>query len=244
MISAIAKNFNLICRECNRLRLAYFHMPKFSFKIVIKYSVFLAVVIFTLACKRKDITTIKGLLLEANTGAIVEGAEVEISYSKLSNGVYSSGYSSLGKAESNSAGEYSIEFENVSAVDYRLRVIREGFFYHEEFINRDEIENGYVNQLDMKLFEEATFNLHFFNQGSAENQLIFRLEPHSEGCSDCCESDTWSFKGIKDTTIVCQVHAHQTIYYDATIIGPNGSSEKDGKIVAEVGENYLEFSFD
>lgn len=197
-----------------------------------------------MACKRKDATVIKGLLLESHTGSVVDGAEVDLSYSKLSNGVYSSGYSALGKVESNAAGEFSIEFENVSAVDFRLRVIRDGFFYYEEILNRDEIKNGSVNQVDLKLFEEATINFHFFNQSSAENQLVFRLEPHSEGCLDCCDSDTWSFKGINDTTIACKVHAHQTIFYDATIIGPNGSSEKDGKIDAEVGENYLNLSFD
>lgn len=200
--------------------------------------------IFLNSCGKHDKTIISGTVLEHYSGEPVANAEIKLSYSAFSGGIYSSGYSQIGTTNSDANGHYTFEFENVSAVDFRFQTSAEHYYYRETKINRDEVVNGDKNLLALELYAKALMNFRFKNSTSVQNQLLFALEDHSPGCSDCCFSGSIFMSGITDTLVSCGFYGHEKINYEASTIKTSGTEVTSGTIEIIPGENEFDFNFD
>lgn len=200
----------------------------------------LLVMLTLTACKRSNQTVVYGELTEHYTGIPLDGTEVELAYTELGNGTYSSGYTSLGTVTTDAEGQYRFEFDNVSAIDYRVRAIKDGYFLRELKVGRDDWRPNQENEFNITLYETSSITFRFYNQFSSGNTLIFNLKPHSAGCSSCCSPEKISIGGINDTTFACNVYGNQSIGYEYLVVNSQGIVE-EGEGVIEVDSKAVRF---
>lgn len=195
------------------------------------------------ACKKGKETTVFGTVTEGYDGVAIEGASLEFAYTALNNGTYSSGYTELGSTTTDADGSFSFSFENVSVIDYRVRVRKEGYFFQEHKLTRDQWRLGQENNFSATVYEEAVLNFRFYNSGNSGNTIIFNLKPHSEGCSGCCGTNKIVVGGINDTSFSCQVYGNQQISYELLKVNAGGSEEKKGTIDVSEPETLFEYDY-
>lgn len=202
------------------------------------------VLLVLVGCKKEKETIVSGKATDAYSGAPVSGVVLEFAYSQLRNGSYSAGYTELGTAMSDASGDFAFAFGNVTAVNYRVRLRKEGYFFREVIINQDEWKRSQENVFNPTLFLEASIRFRFYNWSSSENQLLFTLEEHSEGCMDCCTTKSIYVAGITDTSFTCALYGNQEIGYRLNRISPGTSALEEGTIGVEAGENAFEVNFE
>lgn len=202
------------------------------------------ILVVLIGCKKERETIVSGRVTEAYSGVALDGVVLEFAYSQIRNGSYSSGYTELGSATSDASGGFAIEFGNVSAVNYRVRMRKEGYFFQEVTINQDEWKRSQENVFNPAMFLESSIRFRFYNWNSPEKQVLFTLDEHSEGCQDCCTTKSIYLQGVTDTSFTCAVYGNQEIGYRLNRISPGASTVEEGTISVDAGENVFEVNFE
>lgn len=208
------------------------------------WKIFTVLTLVFCGCKKENETIVTGTVSDFYSGGAIGQVQIEFAYSELRNGTYSTGYTDLGEAVSDASGKYSFEFQNVSAVNYRVRLRKAGYFFKEMIIRQDEWKRNQENIFDPTLFQQASIRFRFFNSSSPENQVLFSLDEHSDGCSSCCNTNNIHVSGVNDTTFVCDVYGNQTIGYELTRITSDDAQTTTGVIQVTAGEKVFELSYD
>lgn len=204
-----------------------------------------ACVIFTFAgCRKKNLYEVQGTAREFYDQLGIQGVEVEVAYAQIGFGSVSGGYDPITTAMSEADGTYALEFEYVATSTFRIRARKDGFLLAEEIVNADDWSTDEVNALDFSMYKSAGFEIHLFNTGTTDAQMLLRFDKHSEGCLSCCnDQQGWLFEGRFDTTFTCPVYGNQHIDYSITRIWPGNAEISDHTIYVDQGEYLIEHEF-
>lgn len=196
------------------------------------------------ACRENQAVTVKGQVTEGYLNDPVNGVEVTIAFSAVSASSFSAGYEPVGTAVTDGSGNYTIEFDRVQAVDYRVTGVKEGFKNISYKVATSEWGVDEENNYDFEIFETATLEIRLVDQSptSPSDRILFDLLPHSSGCSGCCPTTRVDYNG-SDTTIFCDVYANQQINYEFTKLSNSGALQGTGSIYAAPGLNIIELEF-
>jgi len=179
---------------------------------------------------------VEGAVTEAYDMQPVGSVEVEIAKSVISNGAFSSGFEVISTDETNEAGEFSVEFEPQSVIEYRIRTRKDGFYFKEEFVDREVWLPKEENVYDIQINQASTLSVQI-DATSASGRVLFKLDPHSEGCIDCCKTATnYVVNAGSDTMFSCNVYGNQIIGYQLFEASSDGDS-LTGQIEVKQGEN-------
>jgi hypothetical protein len=192
-------------------------------------------------CKPDSDYEVTGNVSDGNTGDPVALAKVYIDFSKLDNGAYSNSFSNTGETETDDQGNYTVEFLAEKVIEYRVRVVKDGFFRVFDTLNRNQWLASETNDHSVLVYRDSKINFHFFSKQSGVT-VLFKLKPHSKDCATCCSESNYVFGGIVDTTFTCSVYGNQTIEYELTRVSGVNSSQKTGTI--DVFEDVVNFEYE
>ena len=196
-------------------------------------------------CKKEESVVVQGTVREGYQNGSISNARVELEYNEISGASFSTGFKEIGVTTTDASGNFSFEFERVKAVNYQLTTTREGFETARQMIGGDEWTVAQTNRVELDIFETAELNVRFINAAPAspDDQLLFQLKPHSEGCISCCTSQIIAHTSV-DTSFTCKVYANQVIGYDYTVISGSDAQSISGDIDITPGSgNTIEISF-
>ncbi|MEZ4721887.1 MAG: hypothetical protein R2813_08445 [Flavobacteriales bacterium] len=182
------------------------------------------------SCRKEQEMTVYGDVLDGNTKELLSSIPIILSYSSVQNGVYSSGYSLLAKGSTNESGNYRLDFERSSVVDYLMEVNAPEYFLYQEKVDRDEWSPKEENRYDIELYLATNLRLHIVNRTSASNTLTLDMGDHSPNCPSCCPQEKLYFSGLVDTILDCKIYGNQIVPYTANVINSLNSSDVSGEI--------------
>jgi len=192
-------------------------------------------------CSNDKNYTINGQVLEAYLGDNIANVDLSVYFSELNGGVYSTGYTLVAEATTNSEGKFELKFDEVSAVDFLLRVEKKGYFTREFIFQRNDWQVNEKNTELLRIYETAQLNVKIVGTTS-QWKYLFKLADHSEECETCCEVSSYVVeRGIQDDK-VCDVFANQTINYEYTNLLLGEGSKKTGSIFIKPGLNLVEIN--
>jgi 5-hydroxyisourate hydrolase-like protein (transthyretin family) len=171
-------------------------------------------------CKKdKDpvLLGMSGTLVDPNTGAALSGVAVKLSSNELVNGVWSNTYNTLDQATTGSDGRFLFEFENRTAVDYRLNFEKTNYFLSEVTVNTEELSTASTYDASYDLYSKAWFEVRVLNVNpfDASDNVIYQQVAGTGNCGFCCDNDQHSYSGVSvDTTKKCSLYGSQWVKYD------------------------------
>lgn len=202
--------------------------------------VLILVTVFTFtACSKKKLFVLSGNIHNYYTNDPVGEVELDIQYTSLENGTYSSSFKPIEAFKANADGTFYAEFDYVSAVEFKITARKEGYITQEFIYDRSDWTVEEENVLFLPIRGASTLNVHLTNN-YVQEQYLFKLLNHSEGCSSCCESGIpYSLKSFVDTVLTCSLYSDQFIDYELVNTATGESSKKTGSIMVEPGSNDL-----
>jgi hypothetical protein len=191
-------------------------------------------------CNTQEGFVVSGTLSDFYSGMSIADAELQLSYTSLEGGTYSTNYKFLSETTTDANGQFRLEFDYVSAVDFRIRSIKNGYVGEEYFFDRDDWKVKEDNIAELTAFGESNLTVSLINNTS-RSQYLLKLSEHSEGCTSCCSSGTYSIKNFVDTAFTCSMYANQRVNYEIINAELGDISKKTGSILIEPGTNYFQF---
>mgnify|MGYP001029140818 FL=1 len=159
-------------------------------------------------CCRNDCANtfiIEGTVMEKATGLPCIGFDIEMEEQVLENGVLNGFFETAGTTTTDDAGFFTISFPRKSALEYRLRVIEEGWFGITQDINPDDFSPDIPLHVELESVPSAAISVHIANQApSAElDKLRFRFTEDFNQYTTC-GTDWMVFEGPSiDTLFNC-----------------------------------------
>jgi signal peptidase I len=190
---------------------------------------FLVFIILFISCKRSDSIEVSGVLTDGKTGDVVANVDVTVGVNTITKGVYSNNFIDVGSALSDENGRYSISFDIDNAVEYQISASKNGWFGAADTIKRDRWQPGEANEYDLVVYRRSNIDFEFSN-GNSSAILLFKLDPMSDGCVVCCNSNSIAIKAYSDTSFNCNVYGNQTLSYEVNRIEGGGTELMKGTI--------------
>lgn len=203
-------------------------------------ALFIMVLASLYGCNTQEGFVVNGTLSDFYSGEAIDNAELVLSYTSIESGTYSSNYKFLSETTTDENGQFTFEFDYVSAVDFRIRTQKNGYVNEDYFYNRDDWNVKEDNVAELTAFGQSNLTISLFNNAS-KKQYLLKLSDHSQGCTSCCPSGTYSLKNFVDTAFTCTMYANQTVNYEIVDAQEGEVSKKTGSIYIEPGSNLFQF---
>jgi hypothetical protein len=164
--------------------------------------------------KDKNKITINGTVYDPNIKTYVSGANVTISSSRVTNGVYNSNYADIATTTTDGNGAFTFEFDKEKSAGYRIYVSKADYFDYTVDISDDNIIPGTPYTPNYTIYPVGYIKLHVKNTQPYDS-LDFIAYSYASGylsCYECCTNTT--FKGYGDafeSTTKCKTYGSQDI---------------------------------
>lgn len=170
-------------------------------------SVFSIVLFCSLFACKKNEQKIKfeGKISDYNTATPASGVTLKIYYQEIGNGSFSTAYKFLAATSSNANGEYSLEFEKVSAASFRFELSSSRDFTSVYTVNADQISSKETNTKNFTIESKSWFCIRIHNTTpvSVQDEIIYQNSGPSD-CNECCNTTPHIYSGMSvDTTFYC-----------------------------------------
>ena len=176
-----------------------------------KYKLFIFgfVCLFIFNCKKnKDNTiVIEGNVTMSGSGAPAAGVTVKLQYQDVNNNTFSNVYRTAVTAVTDNNGNYSMSFENPTALNYKWVLSSSDYFGFEESQDPVQISSSETNTKNFTISPVAYFSMHIKNEfmTSSTDSITYQNTSEAYGCSNCCSNAILNFTGAStDTTFVCK----------------------------------------
>jgi hypothetical protein len=175
------------------------------FTIIISSTLFLG------ACKKEK----KPFMLEISSTIKSQVQDVNIVDAKIvlfvqelnNNGVYSSAFLKKAEVKSDSNGKFSIVFEQGNAVNYRLEISKEQYFFVKKEFNSNDIRPDAPYKEDIMMMPEAFVKIRAINKNRFNENDAISISAFVENSDcDCCQNASYNFVGVADTSYSCLLY--------------------------------------
>lgn len=158
-------------------------------------------IIVPTSCKKDPIQyTFKGTLTDLLTGDGVSGAEVNLSQIVFSNTVINSNYATIANLISDGAGNYEATFNREKVTDFKIELIKNGYFSQENIINPADVSTENDNVFDYILEPKSWIKFDLVNLSPQSSDLLtLVLQNFKSDCPGCASNDYLYFPGAVDT---------------------------------------------
>lgn len=187
--------------------------------------------ILAISCKKEREYIVSGTARNFYSGESVADAQIDVYYAQINYGTVSGGDEFLASANTDAAGQFTIAFDPVTASKYTVVSTKSGYKRGEVTVEASEWSTDRVNRLDLNLIGESQLVIKYVNQSEAGGRAVFKLGPHSNGCSNCCTSETsYVFEGVNDSTVYCTIYSDQIVGYTLSKIVDGVVDQVDGEL--------------
>jgi hypothetical protein len=172
--------------------------------------------LLTWSCRKQDgfESRLYGKVLNAETGANVNGANVAFSQQLVSGGAFNANWQTVGSSTT-SGGSYDFTFERENAASFRVEVDHDLYFDLTKNINPDNLRTGEELQLDLEMTARAYLKVSIVNTAPLNDQdeLVYRNLNADYAC-DCCDEEEVVLNGTDiDTSWVCELPGYTNLVY-------------------------------
>lgn len=198
-----------------------------------------------LECKKDETVVVTGKVSEGYQNTGIANVAISLDFNEISNGSFSAGFKRLDETTSDANGNFTLEFDRVQAVSYRITGEADGFETVVSTVNGDLWGVGDDNSAQLSIFQTAELEITLRNDFPKldTDQILFKLLSHSDGCTSCCSETILAHSG-RDTSIVCKVYANQEIGYEYTLISSGSADKKTGRINIVAGSgNKIDLAY-
>jgi len=187
------------------------------------------------SCRNKEETSqISGRIIDPNQSIPVPDVRVEVMVKKIEGGTINSAYSTISTLYSGTDGGFSVSFDPVKAITYKLEFRKDGYFSSSDEFACENITIDYYETYN--ILPEAYLKIHIKNISPVNDsdQVSYQLHNGTINCSDCCFDSIYIFTGTDvDTIKYCKTYGHinipvswyvskdtLTVYHSDTIFCP------------------------
>lgn len=195
------------------------------------------------ACnKDPKIFTISGQVTDAYSSKQISGVRVYLDSRKIDGGVYSSTFSNIAFAETNSKGEYSFEIEQANTESYRFRVSKNSYYDIEEIVSVETIEAKDKFNKNFILTGESWINLKVKNTmpQSTDDEIDYRYVNITVVGLDCCDNEPNIGIGAEYTQdILCRAQSDDWIKLEWVVKKNGGQIYHTDSIYTTFGQTII-----
>lgn len=175
--------------------------------------------ILIVSCKKKENTdTIQGNVTNISGNLPVSNGTVEIQAKVISNGSYSTIYSTLATGATNNEGNYEIKFDKVKAANYKIIFRKMGYMTIEEEFFSDELSSGQVTK-NITTAQESWLKIIVRNVFpiNSEESISFRLINLPNKIPTSCDNLMRTFYGAAyDSIYSCTLPGNYNLVIEKT----------------------------
>jgi hypothetical protein len=167
------------------------------------------------SCKKeKNKIHVEGIIMDPNTGIVLENALVVFSAKKITDGVYNAGFEEIARMNTEANGAYRFEMDEDYVSAYRISVSKQGYFasYHEisgSDITSDEVFVGNYNLYPIGYIRLEVRNFAPFDTA---DYITYTFSSGYVNGFDCCDNSIRHGAGENYAdTIVCKTYGNQNV---------------------------------
>lgn len=186
-----------------------------------------ALIIFN-SCNKDPIQySFEGKITESVGGSNLAGVTITIYQIPFNSSVTSNNFELAASTITDSEGNYAMSFEREKVTEFKINLMKEGYYKRDINISSGDISSENTNILNYEMEPESwiSFKIKNLFPADASDNLNLLLLNYREGCEQCATGDYYSFEGITDTTVVFSSTAGQ--YFNFTYIEVGASSASD-----------------
>jgi len=180
------------------------------------------ILIVLIQCKKEEneFMVIKGVVKDARSGEGAPNIDVDFLIQGVVNGTFNNNYRRVSSTTTDGNGSYRLEFEEGTPSSFRFEMEGPGFYFSQQDFNPDEFSGSEENILDLNINSQAWLKWRIVNEENAFNgdQINFTLNVESNECSNCCQSELYSFGGLVDETFVCEAYGNSAVSAEGTAL--------------------------
>ncbi len=164
--------------------------------------------------KDKNLIIVEGTVKDPNTGINVEAARVVFSSTKVTNGVYNSGFTEVARTTTDASGKFSFEIEEERASMYRIAISKENYFSLSTDISGSELVAGTPYYPEYSIYPIGYIKLHIVNTAPIDDNdaISYTFSSGWLGCYECCDNTLRFGYGVAvDQWWKCKTFGNQNV---------------------------------
>jgi hypothetical protein len=164
--------------------------------------------------KDKNLVSIDGTVTDPNTGINVEGATVVFSCTKITDGVYNSGYTEVARTTTDASGKFYFEMEEERASGYRIALSKPGYFSTVTDISGTNLVAGTPYSQIFQIFPVGYIKLHVtnFTPVNSDDIVSYTFSSGWLGCYECCDNTLrFGYGEDVDVWLKCKTYGNQNV---------------------------------
>ena len=164
------------------------------------YSLFLCLILLIFSCKKQNPTfNISGTVTDKSLNSVLPAATVTF-YKTIAG---SSSITKIGSTQTNSEGQYNIEFERDQSESYSAIIEKENYFDSKLAILFEGLKVGEKNTINFDIYAKSWVKIHLQNLTPEPNDyIIISKQEGKKYCIGCCDFFEQTISNI-DTTFYC-----------------------------------------
>ena len=167
-------------------------------------------------CKKKTANPIKvnGNVIDQSNSKSISNATVKYYASKVSNGIYSSGYEKILETTTDENGSFSCEIPQEKYSGYKVEITAPNYYRYSEEFPTSEFSTDEINTPTYKIHSEATLRLYVENISPFDSNDYISVQINSTdgGGQNCCSGTTIEGSGMNfSQTAYCKTYGDQQL---------------------------------
>ncbi len=201
--------------------------------------IFIALALFSCKKKNDGQIDISGIVTDGIQQVALSNVEVNIYVKEVTSGTYSNSYKLLGTTTTNSSGQYSLSFNYRTAIQYKIEMIKDGYYINEVEINPDDLSVEENNTQNLIVYPQSYLNLNITNAtpDDLQDEILFSFINTDLSCPNCCVNSAISLQGMDvDTLINCNLYGGQYISYQYLVTKNSNTTQYTDSTFCPVGD--------
>jgi len=173
------------------------------------------------SCKKDPIQyTFQGTVQESVNTANLSGVKVTISQRVYDGNVASSFFNSVGSLITDANGYYELSFKREKVVEFKIELLKTGYFEFEEIINSSEVSTAEPNIFNYSLEPKSWIRFNLMNLGGFTTDEFTMIHYNfKEDCEGCTTNEYYYYNGIVDSTFTYTSTGGEYVRYSYKIPG-------------------------
>jgi len=192
------------------------------------------------SCKKDNNTiVVEGIVNDPNTGIKVEGVTVVFSSSKITDGVYNSGYQEISRTTTDAGGNFRFEMEEERTSGYRITLSKTGYFSVNKDISADDIKAGTVYSPSFDIYPVGYIKLHVINQNPIDSSdfISYTFSAGYLGCYECCDNSMrYGYGETVDDWLKCKTYGNQNVTITWNVTKAEGSMQHNAVVYCKAND--------
>lgn len=164
------------------------------------FALFLLSLLFS--CKKGPILyTFQGTLQESVNATNLSGVDVKIAQKTYDGNVSSAFFNSVGSLITDANGYYELSFEREKVVEFKIELLKNGYFALVDIINSSEVTTAEPNIFNYTLEPKSWIRFNLMNLGGLTSDEFTMIHYNfREDCDGCTTNEYYYYYGSVDST--------------------------------------------